>query len=121
MILNRSGSVHGVYRHALTRAAARSAGRCRRPAGGPVGRPAGRHATAMRRLTQVLRGGGSLDRSQRVVLFAVAHPDRTQWAPFWAELDDRGWYAAAGESHSIQAWPPRPPGAAVLADPFEGL
>jgi LmbE family N-acetylglucosaminyl deacetylase len=46
---------------------------------------------------------------------------RTQWGPFWAALDDGSWHSMAGESHLTQAWPPRPSGAAVLADPFEGL
>jgi hypothetical protein len=52
---------------------------------------------------------------------AAFRAHRTQWAPFWAALDDRGWHSAAGESHLVQAWPPRLSGAAVLADPFEGL
>jgi LmbE family N-acetylglucosaminyl deacetylase len=52
---------------------------------------------------------------------AAFQAHRTQWAPFWAALDDRGWHSAAGESHLVQAWPARPSGAAVLADPFEGL
>jgi LmbE family N-acetylglucosaminyl deacetylase len=52
---------------------------------------------------------------------AAFQAHRTQWAPFWSALDDRGWNSAAGESHLVQAWPPRSPGAAVLADPFDGL
>jgi LmbE family N-acetylglucosaminyl deacetylase len=52
---------------------------------------------------------------------AAFQAHRTQWAPFWAGLDDRGWYLAAGESHLVLAWPPRPLGAPVLRDPFEGL
>ena len=60
-------------------------------------------------------------RSVLPLIRAAFQAHRTQWAPYWAGLDDRAWQSAAGESHLVQAWPPRPPGVDVLRDPFEGL
>jgi LmbE family N-acetylglucosaminyl deacetylase len=64
----------------------------------------------------------TLDQRPVLPLIRAAFQEhRTQWAPYWSSLDDRGWQSAAGESHLVQAWPPRPTGMAVLHDPFEGL
>lgn len=46
---------------------------------------------------------------------------RSQWASPWTEQDEAGWVTAAGESHLVQAWPPRRPGQPKLTDPFDGL
>jgi LmbE family N-acetylglucosaminyl deacetylase len=58
----------------------------------------------------------TIDQRPAVPLIRAAfRAHRTRRAPFWAALDDRGWHSAAGENNLVQAWPPRPPGAAVRA------
>jgi hypothetical protein len=58
----------------------------------------------------------TIDQRPTVPLIRAAfQAHRTQWAPFWAALDDRCWHLVAGENNLVQAWPPRPPGAAVRA------
>ncbi|HVM13557.1 MAG TPA: PIG-L family deacetylase [Egibacteraceae bacterium] len=52
---------------------------------------------------------------------AAFQTHRSQWSPFWSELDSRGWGSVAGESHLVQVWPARRQGSAVLHDPLEGL
>jgi LmbE family N-acetylglucosaminyl deacetylase len=60
-------------------------------------------------------------RSVALVVRDAFREHRTQWAPPWSELDDRGWQGSAGASHYVQAWPPWPVGSPRLADPFDGL
>jgi LmbE family N-acetylglucosaminyl deacetylase len=62
------------------------------------------------------------DQREVVPLIAAAFAmHRSQWSPFWSDLDERGWISMAGESHLVQAWPPRAHGAPLLRDPLEGL
>jgi LmbE family N-acetylglucosaminyl deacetylase len=60
-------------------------------------------------------------RSVVPAITAAFRAHRTQWAPFWAELDEQMWISAAGENHLVQAWPTRAAAAPRLRDPFEGL
>jgi hypothetical protein len=55
------------------------------------------------------------------LIVAAFQAHRTQWEPYWATLDEQTWQSVAGANHLVRAWPPRPSGAPLLADPFEGL
>jgi LmbE family N-acetylglucosaminyl deacetylase len=64
----------------------------------------------------------TIDQRQVVPLIAAAfRAHRSQWSPYWAGLSAREWMSAAGESHLVQAWPPRGRHAALLHDPLEGM
>jgi LmbE family N-acetylglucosaminyl deacetylase len=64
----------------------------------------------------------TIDQTTVVPLIVAAfRAHRTQWEPYWSALDERTWHTVAGANHLVQAWPPRPPSTARLADPFEGL
>jgi LmbE family N-acetylglucosaminyl deacetylase len=55
------------------------------------------------------------------VVRAAFAAHRTQWAWPWDAYDDRDWWHVAGATHLVQAWPARPAGSPMLADPFDGL
>jgi LmbE family N-acetylglucosaminyl deacetylase len=55
------------------------------------------------------------------VVRAAFTAHRTQWAWPWDAYTDDEWRQVAGATHLVQAWPPRPAGAPMLADPFEGI
>jgi len=60
-------------------------------------------------------------RSLVPVVTAAFREHRSQWVAPWAEHSERDWVSSAGALHMVQAWPPRPSGAARLSDPFQGL
>jgi LmbE family N-acetylglucosaminyl deacetylase len=64
----------------------------------------------------------TIDQREVVPLIAAAfRMHRSQWSPFWSDLDDRGWVSMAGASHLVQSWPPRGHDAPLLEDPLEGI
>jgi LmbE family N-acetylglucosaminyl deacetylase len=64
----------------------------------------------------------TIDQREVVPLIREAfRAHRSQWAAPWTEQDEAGWVSAAGESHLVQAWPPRRRGEPRLSDPFDGL
>lgn len=64
----------------------------------------------------------SVDQQTVVPLVTAAFREhRSQWAAPWSGSSERDWVSSAGMSHFVQAWPPRPPAAPLLGDPFEGL
>jgi len=64
----------------------------------------------------------SVDLRSLVPVVTVAFREhRSQWVAPWANHSERDWVSSAGALHLLQAWPPRPPGAVRLSDPFQGL
>jgi LmbE family N-acetylglucosaminyl deacetylase len=64
----------------------------------------------------------TIDQREVVPRIAAAfRAHRTQWSPYWSGLTPHDWISAAGESHLVQAWPPRDQHAALLHDPLQGI